>query len=240
MDELTSYEVDARVSPCCASSALTPATRSTPRCWPSCSSTWRSPAATRRCGCWSSPLPTTWASPPAPTSARSSTGRAGCGGWSCSPTSTTRSPPSRSRRSPPATATCVGGGAEIAVACDMRVGGSNLRMRFPGAALGVPVGPGPPGHPLRARHGQVPAAQLADRRRRQGLRLGLVNRVAPAAATEEAALRPRRRGRRPPARGGRPDQADAARVGRGRGSLPGRGAGAGRVAAHRPRAPVPS
>ncbi|HET9592899.1 MAG TPA: enoyl-CoA hydratase/isomerase family protein, partial [Solirubrobacterales bacterium] len=35
----------------------------------------------------------------------------------------------------------VGGGAEIAVACDMRVGGSNLRMRFPGAALGVPVGP---------------------------------------------------------------------------------------------------
>src|SRR6188768_474664 len=35
----------------------------------------------------------------------------------------------------------VGGGAEIAVACDMRVGGSNLRLRFPGAALGVPVGP---------------------------------------------------------------------------------------------------
>src|SRR5262249_37893052 len=29
----------------------------------------------------------------------------------------------------------VGGGAEIAVACDMRVAGSNLRMRFPGAAL---------------------------------------------------------------------------------------------------------
>src|SRR6476620_4179355 len=35
----------------------------------------------------------------------------------------------------------VGGGAEIAVACDMRIGGANLRMRFPGAALGVPVGP---------------------------------------------------------------------------------------------------
>ena len=27
----------------------------------------------------------------------------------------------------------VGGGAEIAVACDLRVGGSNLRLRFPGA-----------------------------------------------------------------------------------------------------------
>jgi enoyl-CoA hydratase len=36
---------------------------------------------------------------------------------------------------------CVGGGAEVAVACDLRVAGSNLRLRFPGAALGVPVGP---------------------------------------------------------------------------------------------------
>ena len=36
---------------------------------------------------------------------------------------------------------CVGGGAELAIACDLRVGGSNLRLRFPGAALGVPVGP---------------------------------------------------------------------------------------------------
>ena len=35
----------------------------------------------------------------------------------------------------------VGGGAEIAIGCDMRVGGANLRMRFAGAALGVPVGP---------------------------------------------------------------------------------------------------
>jgi enoyl-CoA hydratase/carnithine racemase len=35
----------------------------------------------------------------------------------------------------------IGAGAEVAVACDLRVGGSNLRMRFPGAALGVPVGP---------------------------------------------------------------------------------------------------
>ena len=36
---------------------------------------------------------------------------------------------------------CVGGGAEVAVACDLRVGGSNMRLRFPGAGLGVPVGP---------------------------------------------------------------------------------------------------
>ena len=29
---------------------------------------------------------------------------------------------------------CVGGGAEIAIACDLRVGGSNLRLRFPAPA----------------------------------------------------------------------------------------------------------
>ncbi len=82
----------------------------------------------------------------------------------------------------------VGGGAEIAVACDMRVGGSNLRMRFPGAALGVPVGPAR----LVTLCGLAAAKYLLLSSRTVGadeaLRLGLVNRVAPAARTEEAAL----------------------------------------------------
>ena len=82
----------------------------------------------------------------------------------------------------------VGGGAEIAVACDMRVGGSNLRMRFPGAALGVPVGPAR----LVTLCGLAAAKYLLLSSRTVGadeaLRLGLVNRVAPAAATEDAAL----------------------------------------------------
>ena len=82
----------------------------------------------------------------------------------------------------------VGGGAEIAVACDMRVGGSNLRMRFPGAALGVPVGPAR----LVTLCGLATAKYLLLSSRTVGadeaLRLGLVNRVAPAAATEESAL----------------------------------------------------
>jgi len=82
----------------------------------------------------------------------------------------------------------VGGGAEIAVACDLRVGGSNLRMRFPGAALGVPVGPAR----LVTLCGLAAAKYLLLTSRTVGadeaLRLGLVNRVAPAAATEEAAL----------------------------------------------------
>jgi enoyl-CoA hydratase len=82
----------------------------------------------------------------------------------------------------------VGGGAEIAVACDLRVGGANLRMRFPGAALGVPVGPAR----LATLCGLATAKYLLLSSRTVGadeaLRLGLVNRVAPTAATEEAAL----------------------------------------------------
>jgi enoyl-CoA hydratase/carnithine racemase len=83
---------------------------------------------------------------------------------------------------------CVGGGAEVAVACDLRVGGSNLRMRFPGAALGVPVGPAR----LVTLCGLSVAKYLlltskeadAD----MAYRWGLVHKVAPAASTEEAAL----------------------------------------------------
>jgi enoyl-CoA hydratase len=82
----------------------------------------------------------------------------------------------------------VGGGAEIAVACDMRIGGSNLRLRFPGAALGVPVGPAR----LVSLCGLATAKYLLLSSRTvsadEALRLGLVNRVAPAAATEGAAL----------------------------------------------------
>ena len=82
----------------------------------------------------------------------------------------------------------VGAGAEIAVCCDMRVGGSNLRMRFPGAALGVPVGPAR----LVTLCGLATAKYLLLASRIVGadeaLRLGLVNRVAPAAGTEQVAL----------------------------------------------------
>ncbi len=92
----------------------------------------------------------------------------------------------------PTVASChgdvVGGGAEIAIACDMRVGGSNLRMRFPGAALGMPVGPAR----LVTLCGLATAKYLLLSSRTVGadeaLRLGLVNRVAPGAATEQAAL----------------------------------------------------
>jgi enoyl-CoA hydratase/carnithine racemase len=83
---------------------------------------------------------------------------------------------------------CVGGGAEMAVACDLRVGGSNLRLRFPGATLGVPVGPAR----LVTLCGLSVAKYLLltgkEVGAEQALRWGLVHRVAPAAATEESAL----------------------------------------------------
>ena len=131
---------------------------------------------------------------------------------------------------------CVGGGAEIAVACDMRVGGSNLRLRFPGAALGVPVGPAR----LVTLCGLSVAKYLllsskevdAD----MAYRWGLICKVAPAPATEEAALNLARHV------AGHPPEA-VARMKRmlhdsrrRRGPLARRGRGPGRVGADRPRA----
>lgn len=82
----------------------------------------------------------------------------------------------------------VGGGAEVAVCCDLRVGGANLRMKFPGAELGVPVGPAR----LVTLCGLSTAKYLLLSARNVGadeaLRMGLVHRVAPAARTEEVAL----------------------------------------------------
>ncbi len=83
---------------------------------------------------------------------------------------------------------CVGGGAEIAVACDLRIGGANLRLRFPGAALGVPVGPAR----LVTLCGLSVAKYLLLTSKEVdaevAYRWGLVHKVAPAARTEEAAL----------------------------------------------------
>ena len=83
---------------------------------------------------------------------------------------------------------CVGGGAEIAVACDLRIGGSNMRLRFPGAGLGVPVGPAR----LVTLCGLSVAKYLLLTSKEVAVdeahRWGLVHKVAPAARTEEAAL----------------------------------------------------
>jgi len=82
----------------------------------------------------------------------------------------------------------VGAGAELAAACDLRVGGDNLKLVFPGAKLGVPVGPAKLA-PLigvsKAKEliftGRVVEVDEADT-------LGLLARRAPAGEAEAAAL----------------------------------------------------
>jgi enoyl-CoA hydratase len=82
----------------------------------------------------------------------------------------------------------VGAGAEVAAGCDLRVGGDNLKLAFPGAKLGVPVGPArltPLVGLSKAREliftGRVVGAEEADA-------LGLLARRAPAADAEAAAI----------------------------------------------------
>ncbi|MCW3002153.1 MAG: enoyl-CoA hydratase/isomerase family protein [Conexibacter sp.] len=82
----------------------------------------------------------------------------------------------------------VGAGAELAAGCDLRVGGDNLKLMFPGARLGVPVGPArlvPLVGLSKAREiiftGRVVGPDEADA-------LGLLARRAPAADAEGAAI----------------------------------------------------
>jgi enoyl-CoA hydratase/carnithine racemase len=82
----------------------------------------------------------------------------------------------------------VGAGAELACGCDLRIGGDNLKLVFPGARLGVPVGPArlvPLVGLSKAREliftGRVVGDEEADA-------LGLLARRAPAAEAETAAI----------------------------------------------------
>lgn len=82
----------------------------------------------------------------------------------------------------------VGAGAELAAGCDLRVGGDNLKLAWPGARLGVPVGPAR----LVPLVGLSKAKELILTGRVVGMEeaaaLGLLHRTAPAADAEAAAL----------------------------------------------------
>jgi enoyl-CoA hydratase/carnithine racemase len=83
---------------------------------------------------------------------------------------------------------CVGAGAEIVAAADLRVGGDNLKLAWAGARLGVPVGPAR----LTPLIGVSRAKELVFTGRAVGAgeaaTLGLLHRVGPAAEAEAAAL----------------------------------------------------
>ncbi len=82
----------------------------------------------------------------------------------------------------------VGAGAELAAGADLRVGGDNLKLRWVGARLGVPVGPAR----LVPLVGRAAAADLLLTGRSLGqseaLEVGLLHRTARSADAEAAAL----------------------------------------------------
>lgn len=83
---------------------------------------------------------------------------------------------------------CVGAGAELVAASDLRVGGDNLKLAWAGARLGVPVGPAR----LAPLIGVARAKDLVFTGRvigmEEALTLGLLTRTAPAARAESAAI----------------------------------------------------
>ena len=83
---------------------------------------------------------------------------------------------------------CVGAGAEVVAGCDLRVCGDNLKLAWAGARLGVPVGPArlTPLLGLAAAKDLVLTGRVVDQA--EARRLGLAQRVAPAAEAEAEAL----------------------------------------------------
>jgi enoyl-CoA hydratase/carnithine racemase len=83
---------------------------------------------------------------------------------------------------------CVGAGAELAAGCDLRVGGDNLKLVFPGAKLGVPVGPARlvPLVGLSKARELIFTGRVVDAD--EAAALGLLARRAPAAGAEAAAI----------------------------------------------------
>jgi enoyl-CoA hydratase len=83
---------------------------------------------------------------------------------------------------------CVGAGAEIAAACDLRVGGDNLKARWVGALHGVPVGPAR----LVPMLGEALAKDLILTSRaleaEEALRIGFVRSLHPPAEADAAAI----------------------------------------------------
>ena len=83
---------------------------------------------------------------------------------------------------------CVGAGAELAAGCDLRVGGDNLKLVFPGARLGVPVGPArlTPLVGLSKAKDIIFTGRVVDADEAEDL--GLLARRAPAGEAEQAAI----------------------------------------------------
>jgi enoyl-CoA hydratase len=82
----------------------------------------------------------------------------------------------------------VGAGAEIAGACDLRVGGANLRLMWAGGRMGAPVGPARlvPLVGLSRAKELILTGRVVDVD--EAREIGFVHRTAPAEAAEDVAL----------------------------------------------------
>jgi enoyl-CoA hydratase/carnithine racemase len=83
---------------------------------------------------------------------------------------------------------CVGAGAELAIGCDLRVGGDNLKLLFPGALLGAPVGPArlTPLVGLSKAKELIFTGRVVDAEEAEAL--GLLARRVPADQAEQASI----------------------------------------------------
>jgi enoyl-CoA hydratase len=83
---------------------------------------------------------------------------------------------------------CYGGGAVLAIACDIRVGGEDARIKFHGASYGLAPG----GATLPRIVGEAKAKELLftcdEVLAEEALRIGLLNQVVPSPQVVDAAL----------------------------------------------------
>lgn len=82
----------------------------------------------------------------------------------------------------------VGGGAEAAAACDLRVAEPSARFRFPGAIYGIPVGTARTISQVGLGVAKDWVLSSRDVDAEEAARTGLVQRVVPAGHSEQAAL----------------------------------------------------
>jgi enoyl-CoA hydratase/carnithine racemase len=75
---------------------------------------------------------------------------------------------------------CIGGGAELAAACDLRVGDPSAAIRFPGAALGVPAGVARLPLLVGLSHAKDLLMTSRTLRAEDAHRMGFLNRLVPA------------------------------------------------------------
>lgn len=83
---------------------------------------------------------------------------------------------------------CIGGGAEVAGACDIRVGTPGASIRFPGAQFGIPVGAARLTRLIGLSHAKDLLMTSRTCHGEEAHRMGFLNRLVSAQALEKEAV----------------------------------------------------